>query len=243
MKHFKKILTVFFLTVSAYLPAEDTLPVVKLDINPEIPTAGQPWTLIITAYHSVPEEITVIAPPFAGFLYLDRIIKQPRYIGAEIQTVIEYRFIPNRSGHFVLESFIINSPAGIVETSPLIINILPEIAMESFIVPQIVWETNRQSPSGRQMAVGERLTITLRVTTADSLSGNLQLPPQEFFAPEVPRGVILALNPLTADERAGGAVLKFTLIPLEAGDFYLPARILYNENIRFEIPALQINIR
>jgi len=47
---------------------------------------------------------------------------------------------------------------------------------------------------------------------------------------------------ITAEERESGIALKFTFIPLKPGDFRLPGRSVQYENIRFEIPALNVRI-
>jgi len=105
----------------------------------------------------------------------------------------------------------------------------PEIA-----VPQLTWEGVRQP-----VTTGERLTLTLR---ANNWNAPLASVPPSFFMPEVPQGVILAAQPVTAEERASGILIKLTLIPLVTGSFNLPARTLQHGNTRFEIPALHIRV-
>jgi len=95
--------------------------------------------------------------------------------------------------------------------------------------PRLTWEAPLQA------AVGERVTLTLRIT-----NWSTQFPQPSFFNPEVPRGVILSQQAVTAEERESGIAIKLTLIPLTAGETIFTAQILNHENIRYEIPALRI---
>ena len=148
---------------------------------------------------------------------------------------------PNRTGllmrvTLLLILFII-SQAVFAQTGRQVIPALSPLPAPVDTTPEMpvfdaIWEG---APA--QMTAGERAVFTLRIT---GRTGG-QLPPEEFFMPEVPPGVILAPLPVSAEERAGGIVLKLNLIPLNA-DFYLPARVLQYENIRFGIPALRIGV-
>jgi len=112
---------------------------------------------------------------------------------------------------------------------------IPE--QEVFII-RFNWETPQR------VTVGERVTLTLRANssvlfTDGNMSAHL---PSAFLMPEVPQGVILSQLSLSAEEKASGIIIKLQLIPLAAGDFYLPERIFQQENTRFEIPALNIQV-
>jgi len=226
-------LTIFLLVVSPVVSAQDSVPAVTVETSPGIPSVGVPWTLTLFVKHSVPDEVTVVTPQFAPSLSLDRIVKTPGVVEAQVQTVIEYRFIPNSAGRFLLEPFTVITPNGSVETDPLVLEIRRSGAelRPSPLFPPIVWEG-----LPRQMAAGERAILSLRIYGWSSLL------PQELFMPEVPPGVILTLSPLSAEERANGLAVRFSLIPLEAGDIHFPARTLQYENAVFEIPALNIHV-
>ena len=234
-------LTVFMLIFSTAVFAQETdnededvgekIIRVYVETSPQTPTSGVPWLFTIIVDHGVPEEITVIAPPLPPLLSLDRIIKTPRMTNSGIQTSVQYRFIANTSGRYTLDSFTIVTPFGITETDPYVLEIRGPVAEQRTLSPRLVWEG---SPG--QMTAGERAALSLRVT-----DWNSRLPPQEFFMPEVPRGAILEILPLTDEERSRSIAIKLNLIPLE-GDFRLPARTLRNENIVFAIPALNIRV-
>ena len=195
-------------------------------------TVGMPWTLFIYVNHSIPDEVTVVTPQFAPSLILDRIAKTPRMIGMNLQTVLEYRFMPDSPGRFFIEPFTVITPHGRADTERYILDVRGLTAEQRVFAPGIVWED-----VPRQMAAGARAAIALRITGWDSNS----LPP-DFFMPEIPRGAILVSLPLQAEDMARGIVLKFNLVPLEAGSFILPSRTLRYENAVFNIPALSINV-
>lgn len=100
---------------------------------------------------------------------------------------------------------------------------------------RMYWEL--PAGSAFRITAGERLTLILRANAWSS-----QQPLPAFFMPEVPQGLILFPSAVSAEERANGIAVKFTVIPLAAGEIVLPARTLQYENIRFQIPALNINI-
>jgi len=207
-------------------------PQVFASIDPAIPVTGRPMTITLLIDYPVPENVTVIAPSYAGFLTLDRIVKTPRVTEAKVFTAFEYRFIPVNSGRVVLDSFTVVCPSGITESNSFVLNIHREGERPMLLTPRLVWEG-----APRQMAAGDRVTLVLRAS-----GWNSRLPPPEFFMPSVPQGVILALLPLSEQERAGGIAVKLTLIPLNPGDFRLNARAVQHENVRFTIPALNIQI-
>jgi len=242
---FRVTLIVFLLIPFLFLHAQedtdteeivDLSPQVFTSVNPETPITGRPVTISLIIDYPVPEEVTVIAPPFANSLTLDRIVKTPRVTGTQVLTVVEYRFIPTRSGRVVLESFTVVCPLGVKETGSFVLNIRTEGDEPIILTPRLVWEG-----APRQIAVGDRITLVLRAS-----GWNSRRPPPEFFMPPVPQGVILALLPLSEQERAGGIAVKLTLIPLNSGDFRLTARTLRHEsadeNVVFSIPALNIQI-
>jgi hypothetical protein len=234
-------LIVFLLTPSLSLRAEENTdaeetktsdPQVFASVDPAIPVVGRPMTITLLIDYPVPEDVTVIAPSFSGSLTLDRIAKTPRVTETRVFTVVEYRFVPVSGGRVVLESFTVVCPGGVTETGSFVLNIRREGEEPVLLTPRLAWEG-----APRQMAAGDRVTLVLRAG-----GWNSRRPPPEFFMPPVPQGVILALSPLSEQERAGGIAVKLTLIPLNAGDFRLSARVIQHENVRFTIPALNIQI-
>jgi len=242
---FRVTLIVFLLIPFLFLHAQEDTdkeeeenlgPQIFTSISPEIPLSGRSFTVSLVIDYPVPEEVTVIAPPFAGSFILDRIVKTPRVTETRVFTVVEYRLIPQRSGRVVLESFTVVCPAGVRESESFALNVRGEGEEPLVRSPRLAWEG-----VPRQMAAGDRVTLVLRAS-----GWNSREPPPEFFIPPVPQGVILASLPLSDEERAGGIAVKLTLIPLNAGNFRLNARTIRhetaNESVIFSIPALNIQI-
>lgn len=211
--------------------ALNNAPVVTVEIPPELPVTGALWAYTLIVDYPVPNDVTVISPSFTDFLFLDRIVKNPVTAGTQTQTMIQYRFIPVRAGMSVLEPFTIITPDGITETGRFTLNIQSPVNEQRPVVYRTVWN---EYP--RQTAAGERVEAALRITSPNAVQ-----PPPEFFMPEVPRGAILSLLPVSVEEKTVGIVMKLALILLD-GDFRLPARTLQYGNAAFEIPALFIRL-
>jgi len=204
---------------------------VIMETSQKTPATGIPWTLTLLVNYPSPDDVDITAPLFPGILFQERLIKIPKIKGEQVWTSFEYKFIPTGRGRVIIEPFTITCPLGIIETEPVILTII-STEEEKTITPKIVWEN---APA--RMVQGEKAAIAIRVTNWDK-----RLPGQEFFMPEVPQGVILELSQLEEKERNNGLAIRLTLVPLIAGNFLLPARTLYHENVIFEIPPLQINI-
>ncbi len=221
--------------------AQETGSAVSIEAFPESPVIGTQWQLLLLVDHGAPDEVTVTAPPFFDYFFLDRVTKTPRVSDAQIKTAVEYILIPNAVGIISLEPFTVNTPAGVSKTPAIVVNVRSKDGGAAIkpVLFRLVWEN-----APRQMAAGEQAVFSLRVTDDVSLpaqTAGSMFPPQEFFMPEVPRGAIFQSVKLQAAERTGGMVAKFVLIPLDR-DFNLPARVIRHENIVFEIPALHIRV-
>jgi hypothetical protein len=234
----KKYLAVLLFPVIVNLTTNAQEPV-SFDNNAQIiiqtiyessPITGKTWILTLIIDYPDPDQVTIAVPPL-GVFTPERSFKSPRLIDDRIQTVAEYRLIPNRTGRFTLESFVVICPSGIKKTEPLLLNITAETQEVKPIVLRLVWEG---VPA--KIETGEHCTISLCSNVQDSK----QLP-SGFFTPEVPAGLILSSLKLTEQERTGGLYAKFDIIPLE-GSIYFPSRTLQSENIIYEIPALRITV-
>jgi hypothetical protein len=217
---------VFLLMFSITLHAQEKTLDINVTANPGIPVVGESWTLTLFVDYHDPDDVFV-SPPYSEALSLDRILKTPRVTGNKVQTVIEYRFTPKKSGRFILEKFTVVCPEGSVQIDPIVLDIRANIEEKVSHSFQLDWEID--SP----IRQGERTILTLR-------GWDSQLPPPNFFLPQTPPGLILALSP--EQERKNNIAAKFIIIPLETGDYLFEARFLQYENINFNIPALQINV-
>jgi len=236
-KLFRIGLLILFLLIGHGIAAQnnETEINVSITINPEILSVGNQFTLTLVVDYPVPDDVSVIMPPFAGSISLDRYVRTPRIsLNGHMQTAFEFRMTANAGGRVFIGPLSVLTPDGEAEIEPVLLIIRNE-AEERYTNLRLVWNN-----APRQITAGERVTFTLLADI--TRAGNLQMPLPAFFMPEVPQGVILFSSPLSQEERQSGIVLKLTLIPLEAGQFSLPARTLMRENIRFEIPALLIRV-
>lgn len=216
---------VFLLMFPVMLYAQEKVLEISVITHPDTPVAGERWTLTLFVDYPDPDDVFVSPPDMPDFS-LDRILKTPRVTGNKVQTVIEYRFTPKKSGRFILEKFTVVCPGGSVQTDPIVLDIRANIEENVTNSFRLDWEID--SP----VIPGERVILTLR-------GWDSQLPPPGFFLPQTPPGLILALSP--EQERKAGIAAKFIVIPLEMGDYFFEARSLQYENINFNIPALKIN--
>jgi len=230
------------LMIPAAMHAQNKGAFVSVITSHDRPLVENTWTFTLYVDYPDPEAVSVIAPSFDGALFLERVVKYPRVTGNKIQTAVEYRFIPARSGRYTLEKFTVICPDGVTETSPYILDITAndegQKPGQKPIIMRFNWEIEPlQRDTAAQITAGEKVILTLRAIDKDSW-----LPPAEFFLPEVPKDAVLSLSQISEEERKNGAAAKITLIPLAAGIFRLDARTLQHENISFYIPALQINV-
>jgi hypothetical protein len=230
-----KLLLLLMMPLALY--AQNKGPFVNVVTSHDKPLVENTWTFTLYIDYPDPDGVSVIAPSFNGFLSLERIVKYPRVMGNNVQTAVEYRFVPVRSGSFTLEKFTVVCPDGVTQTNPYVLEITAQEGQKP-VTLRLNWEIEPpQKNTAWQITAGERVGLTLRALEADSL-----LPQPEFFLQEVPPGVLLSLSQVSDKERKNGVAAKFTLIPLTAEDFRLDARTLQHENIRFYIPGLQINV-
>ena len=240
------LLTILFLTLAYLYAEEEEVPAVilpgsrvTLSVDLHDISVGSPFSLSLLIDSPKPEDVSVEVPPHTGVLTIDRFVKTPRVLSANLtMTHIEYRFIPTTEGEFILGSFRVTTPQGITETQPVVLNIQRRVTGPGILNLQLRWEG-----APRQTTAGERIILMLHVSDPRrSVSDEIQYPPPSFFMPQVPRGVILSQTPLSQQERDSGYVLKLTLIPLTEGEFNLPARNILQENIRYRIPLLRIPV-
>jgi hypothetical protein len=222
------MILILFLLLSINVYAQETGAGVVVSAQPEVPTVGVIWRLTLLVDHEEPDEVVVIAPSFTGNFRLDRQFKNARTSGEKVKTAIDYVLVPSRAGIVRIEPFTIWTPSGNYTTGSMVLNVRGSGALRP-VYPKVAWEGAQQ-----QMTAGEQAVLSLRVTGAS-------MPPPEFFMPEVPTGVILTSVPMQAAERGGGIAIMLSIIPIE-GDFILPARVLRDENIVYDIPALRIPV-
>jgi hypothetical protein len=250
----------FALRLTAFLSAQEAGgPQVLVQTVPDVPVTGEPWALTLLINHPEPDEVTVMAPPFTGSLFLDQVLKGPRMVhpasgqalaeqpagtdAAEAKqpeaaferwTAMEYRFMPQSPGPVTLDAFTVITPHGRTQTAPLSLDAQQAKNSAESRQYRLAWEGGSAG-----LTAGAAATLGLRIGKPAS---GLPLPGPEFFMPAVPPGVILESMRLSPADQAAGLVLKLRLIPLNAAPVALSARTLTRGNDRFEIPALRIPV-
>jgi hypothetical protein len=193
--------------------------------------SGGAWTLTILVDHPRPAEVEIRPPPFPPALAPGSIRREPRLVGTERWTAVEYRFTLRGSGRLTLEPFEIISPRGSVLSSPLYMDIEAPEGEPRF---RLVWENIPPL-----LRPGESAELYLKIPGREP---GLPLVDSGPLLPEAPEGFILeALRPEPGDGEAGRA-LRLRLIALSEGQFSLPPRTVRSGGLLLEIPALRIPI-
>jgi hypothetical protein len=208
-------------------------PEVLIQSSPD-PVSGESWTLSLLIDYPQPDEVTVLAPHFPGSLYLDRVLKSGRPMGdAEGPgrwTVAEYRFFINSEESFEMDSFIVITPGGRVETEPFAVDVRNANAPR----PVLVWE---RIP--KELVVGEAASIGLKLSGANS---SLSFPQPRFFMPSLIEGAIIEVEAPSKEDRESSIVLRLRLTPLKAATIVFPERNLQYGNVLYRIPPLRIPV-
>jgi hypothetical protein len=205
--------------------------------SPNRPEAGSSWTLTLMIAHNEPNEVDVLAPEFTGPLFLEQVIKVPRFINPESTerwTAMEYRFMLNSPEIISFDSFTVITPQGQTRTNPFELTVRPAQGAGELQRYQLVWEGIPSS-----LKTGENAVCTLRV---NGWNAAYRLPEPALFLPPVPPGHILESLPITGGEQSAGVALKLRLIPLSTGNFILNRRQVTHGGTVFEIPALRIPV-
>lgn len=247
---------VFVLFMTTALCAADEPRIIILK-TPERPVAGSTWTFTLLVAHNEPNEVEVMAPPFTGSLFLDQVIKGPRFFNQatgqsyinqpvsaddgtvqpvyERWTIMEYRFLLSGPGTVSFDAFTVITPEGQTRTAPFDLTILRPRGTAEVQNFRLVWEGQ---PS--ELGAGESAEFCLRVSNWNFAESSL--PSVTMFLPEVPPGHILETISLSDEEKLSGMALKLHLIPLEEKPFVLERRQFSHNNVIFEVPALRIPV-
>ena len=238
---------------------------VIIQSSPEEVVSGSEWTLTLLIAHDNPNRVAVVAPPFPGAAFLDKVLKGPRIINPangqtisplqmkamleenedneeenefksvfEHWTFIEYYFILTGEEIMEFESFRIITPHWQEETEPFEIEIQPPKNIFEIRRIRLVWENLPSS-----LETGQRAMFSLRFSNSSHANEFSNI---NFLRPSVPQGHILETIIPGAEDKSNGIALQFHLIPLDAKPFVMERRQITNNNIIFEIPAVNIRV-
>jgi hypothetical protein len=208
-------------------------PELRLQVEsfPENPVSGGSWTLILLVDHPRPQELEVRPPPFPPGLILEARRREPRLVGDERWTALEYRFTLQGSGRLDLGPFEITGPRSAARSAPLSLDI-PAPAKTGERRFQLVWE---YIPS--RLAAGEAVEFSLGIPGWDT---RRPMPAAALLLPPTPPGCILEALELRPGDAEAGRVLRLRLISLSGGRFTLPRRTVRVGDLLLDIPALEI---
>ena len=251
--NYKIILTMLILlTPAALFSAEnETGPRILVRSSQDSPVAGSTWTLTLLIAHNEPNEVNVLAPHFGDALFLEQVIKSPRFVNPDMTahnempatmpaeaierwTAMEYRFVLNSPGTVSFDAFTVVTPQGQTKTAPFNLNIQRSTSAVEVQRYRFAWEG---IPS--ELKPGENAVFTLRYSGTNYAD---PLPETGKFLPSIPPGHILELLSLTPEEKSAGNALKVRVIPLGAAPFVLAMRQFSHNGAVFEVPALRIPV-
>jgi hypothetical protein len=211
--------------------------------SPENPIRGAPWTVSILVAHPVPTEVTVRPPALSPALTLEQVRTEPRlarWASNERWTAVEFTFIPNRAGEFLLNAFEIITPDNRARTSPLVFRVRWEDGVDREYKPRLHWE--RLSPpeplrEGMELQAGERAELALILSGWDPRlprSGSLPL-----TLTAIEQAVFEEL-PVTAPDAERGVVFRLRIISLWGAEFSLAFPHVHYDGLNLEIPGIRI---
>ena len=252
IKRTTTILVLILLTPAVIFSTEnETGPRTLVRSSQNSPVAGSTWTLTLLIAHNEPNEVNVLAPHFGEAIFLEQVIKSPRFVNPDMTThnemptslppeaierwtAMEYRFVLSSPGTVSFDAFTVVTPQGQTKTAPFDLIVRRPQNTAEVQNHRFVWEG---MPS--ELKAGENAVFALRYS-----GGNYAgpLPETRMFLPSVPPGHILESLPLTPEEKSVGIAFRLRLIPLEAAPFVLARRQFSHNGAIFEVPALRIPV-
>jgi hypothetical protein len=155
---------------------------------------------------------------------------------------VEFTFIPNRAGEFLLNAFEVITPDNRTRTSPLVFRVRWEDGIDREYRPRLRWEF-RSPPEplreGTEFRIGETVELVLILFDWDP-----RLPRTGSFSlglTAVEQAVLEEL-PVSAPEVERGVVFHLRIIPLEEADLSLTFPHTHYGGVNLEIPGLRIRI-
>jgi hypothetical protein len=153
---------------------------------------------------------------------------------------VEFTFIPNRIGEFLLNSFEIITPDNRARTSPLVFRVRREDGIDREYQPRLRWELlSPPEPLGEgvELRTGERAELALILSDWDP-----QLPrsgdvPLDLMVMEQ---AVLEKLPVSAPEAERGVVFRLRIIPLEGTDLSLAFPHVHYGGVNLNVPSIRI---
>jgi hypothetical protein len=209
---------------------------VAMETSPERPVLGGSWRVSILVDHPIPDEVTVIPPDLPSSLTFAQSRKETRFVRTAPEqgtrwTLVEFLFVPHRTGDIVLGPFeALVGGSRVLTPAARTLVIAREGEREGYR-PRLAWDDI--SPV---LGIGEAAELTLRILDGDPQRPLRRLP----FRVPVPMEALLEELPLTGEELDQGLALRLRIIPLEGNRVSLGPFSLRFETLTLEAPAISI---
>jgi hypothetical protein len=207
-----------------------------IEDSPEHPVTGGSWRVSILVDHPVPEEVTVIPPELPSSVTFAQSRKESRFVRTGPEqgrrwTLVEFLFVPQRTGDIVLEPFVARVGESSVLTGAVQTNVIAGEGRLEEYQPRLVWEA---PPS--VLVIGEAGELSLRILDEDPRRPLRRLP----LRLTAPVEALLEEIPLTGEELSRGLALRLRIIPLEGSRVVLEPFPVRFETLTLEAPAISI---
>jgi hypothetical protein len=209
---------------------------VMLESSPEHPVLDGSWRVSILVDHPVPDEVTVIPPELPPSLSFAQSRKETRFVRTSAEqgrrwTLVEFLFVPHRTGTIVLEPFEALVRGFSFRTPSARTTVTTREGAPREYRPRLVWDAPPPV-----LRVGETADLTLRVLDNDPQKPLRRLPlhltaPAEALQEEIP---------LSAEEQEQGLALHLRITALEGSRISLGPFSLGFETLSLEAPAISI---
>jgi hypothetical protein len=209
---------------------------VTLESFPEHPVLDGSWRVSILVDHPVPDEVTVIPPELPPSLSFAQSRKETRFVRSSAEqgrrwTLVEFLFVPHRTGTIVLEPFEALVRGSSFRTPSARTTVTTREGAPQEYRPRLVWDAPPPV-----LRVGETADLTLRVLDNDPQKPLRRLPlhltaPAEALQEELP---------LSAEDLEQGLALRLRITALEGSRISLGPFSLGFETLSLEAPAISI---
>jgi hypothetical protein len=230
------VLLCFFLIVPVVGGQETGDLRVMIEGSPEYPVVGGSWRVSILVDHPVPEEVMVIPPELPASITFAQSRKETRFVRTTPEqgtrwTLVEFLFVPHRTGDIILEPFVAQVGDFSVLTGAVGTNVIAGEGQRVEYHPRLVWDA---PPAA--LAIGDAGELSLRILDSDPQRPLRRLPLQLT----APVEALLEEIPLTGEELSRGLALRLRIIPLEGSRVALGPFPLRFETLTLEAPAISI---
>ncbi|WP_245534784.1 hypothetical protein [Treponema primitia] len=209
-----------------------------VETSPERPLLDGSWRVSILVDHPNPDEVNVSPPDLPSSITFAQVRKETRLIRTTPEegtrwTLVEFLFVPQRTGTISLGAFEVSIPGKRVFTRALRTYVVTQEGGREEYHPRLSWESYPPS-----IKIGESVELTLRIIDWDP-DKTLAHP---AFQETAPADALLEELPLSKADLDQGLVLRLRLTPLEGTRVSLDPFSLRFNTLSLEAPAISIRL-